>query len=63
MGGAAENSWTGLPLEWDLDYPYFPPDLVDITKDSRGEWEDDLVCEYMHVPKPLRGPHSDQAWT
>lgn len=42
--------------------PLCPPDIMDIIEDSWGQWEDDLVWEYMPVPKPLWGPHSDQAW-
>lgn len=28
---------------------------------SRSQWEDDLVWEFLHVPKPQRGPHNHKA--
>lgn len=50
-----------VALEWDLDHPYVPSQIMDIVENSRGEWEDDLVWDFLHVPKPLRVPESD-AW-
>lgn len=46
-----------------LDYHYVPPNIMDIIEGSQREWEDDMVWEYMHFPKPLRKPHCEQAWT
>lgn len=44
-------------MKWGLDYPYVPPNIMDIIEDSWGEWMNDMVWEYMHAPKPLRGLH------
>lgn len=54
-------------LEWGLDYPHVTPNIMDIIEDfcggsGRMAWCG-LVWKYMHVPKPLRGVHRDQAWT
>lgn len=40
-------------LEGGLDYRYVPPNIMDIIEDSRGEREDEMVWEHIHVPKLL----------
>lgn len=49
-------------LEWGLDYPYVPSNIMDVIEDN-VMWEDDMVWEYMRVPKSLRGPHCKQTGT
>lgn len=48
-------------MEWGLDYPYVLSQIMDIVENSRGEWEDDLVWDFLYVTKPLWVPESD-AW-
>lgn len=45
--------------EWGLDYPYIPENVMQVVEDSRDQWEDELVWNYLHVPRPLRTPESD----
>lgn len=42
-------------LEWGLDYPYVPQDVIDKIEDSWAKWKEDVVWDFMHVPKPLWG--------
>lgn len=32
---------------------------MDIVDDSREQWENDLIWDYLHVPKPKRVPESE----
>lgn len=45
-----------------MDYPKVPPDTMNVMDYSRREWDDDLVREYMHIPKPLQVPDCKETW-
>lgn len=45
-----------------MDYPYVPLDTMDIIENSQGQWKDDLVWEYLHIPKPLRCQSVRETW-
>lgn len=48
-----------VSLEWGL---HVPPETMDIVPNLRGEWEDDLVWEHLHVPKPQQVPECEETW-
>lgn len=35
---------------------------MDIIEASHTHWEEELVWDCLHVPKPQRGPHNQEAW-
>lgn len=35
---------------------------MDIIENSWGGWKDDLVWEYLHIPKPLQVPECEEIW-
>lgn len=45
--------------EWGLDYPYVPDQVMEVVEHSREEWENNLVWDYLHVPKPNQNPKSE----
>lgn len=49
-------------LEWGLDYLCVPEDVMDIIETLCTQSEEDLMWDFLHVPKPLRGPHTPKVW-
>lgn len=42
-------------LEWGLVYSYISISIMEEIEATQSQWEDDLVWEFLHVPKPHRG--------
>lgn len=42
-----------------MDYPYVPNHVMEVVENSREQWENYMVWDYLHVPKPKRTPESE----
>lgn len=60
--GSSSKVQRKVALEWGLDFPYVPLKTMDIIENSWVEWKDDLVWEYLHIPKPLQVPECEETW-
>lgn len=44
--------------EWGLDYPYVPDHVMEVVENSWEQWEN-MIWDYLHVPKPQWTPDSE----
>lgn len=40
-------------LKWGSDYTYVPKDVMDNIETFHTQWEDELLWDFLYVPKPL----------